>query len=50
MRGSTIRSYLAMGLMGFGSGLPLLMVSTTLAIFSSPGTYAAGKVRYENAL
>jgi len=33
MRGSTIRSYLAMGLMGFGSGLPLLMVSTTLAIY-----------------
>ena len=28
-----IRSYLAMGLLGFGSGLPLLMVSTTLAIY-----------------
>jgi MFS transporter, PAT family, beta-lactamase induction signal transducer AmpG len=28
-----IRTYLAMGLMGFGSGLPLLMVSTTLAIY-----------------
>jgi PAT family beta-lactamase induction signal transducer AmpG len=33
MRGTTIRNYVAMGLLGFGSGLPLLMISTTLAIY-----------------